>query len=194
MLPAGAKILERAARLGHETVGHRPVAIRAGSGSSVVFEGKEPMEADESFVVTLAWEKGAVASDGSERRLLIYEAAFWGFALAVLAFCWFVWRRHGKDGDAGTVMPLFAPPKREDGAEMSPAEMSFVANALRFTSRGFTALLASLAQKGHLRLGGAGRGGRPGGPRAEIQHGHYPSWSNYGIISAVSFPNGGRDG
>ena len=174
--PPGAAFLTKSARLGHETVGHRPVTVRTDPKGHVAFRGDEPCEPDENFVVSVSWPKGAVASDGSDRRLVIYEWSFWAFAAACLALCFLVWYRFGKDGDQGPVVPLFWPPEHEGGDPYSPAEVSYAASEARLSSRGFSALLTGLAQKGALRLSGTGSRkdpyriqALPGAPRAKLR-------------------------
>ena len=66
-LPKGAIVSKQWSRLGHTTMGHRPVTQWINKDGVAFFRGEEPMMDTEHFVVSVEWNKGVVTSDGSEK-------------------------------------------------------------------------------------------------------------------------------
>jgi uncharacterized membrane protein len=80
-------------------------------------------------------------------NLLVAVAGF----LAVLAWYVPVWRRHGRDPEAGPIVTRYEPP---DG--FSPASLRFI-ERMGYDNKAMTAAIVNLAVKGYLRIENAGK-------------------------------------
>ena len=155
-LPEGTKVLKQEARLGHETGGHRPVKSWIAKDGAALFKALEPLGERESFEVAVEWNKGVVASDGSEAIVSTVNIAMWGLFAVLLAACGGLWFIFGRDPHPKPAAPLFYPPEGPDGRPLSPAAMAYIRNAAYLPSRGFAALLMNLAAQKMLELTGTG--------------------------------------
>ena len=156
VLPEGAKVSKQWSRLGHETVGHKPVKQWINQKGVAYFYGEKPMEAEEHFVVSIEWNKGIVASDGSEEILATVKGSLWGLFAVLLILCSALWYKFGKDPRPKVTIPLFYPPVGPDGKTLSPAAVSYIREAAMLTSRGFSALLLNLAAQKIVDMKGTG--------------------------------------
>ncbi|WP_458400974.1 DUF2207 family protein [Mailhella sp.] len=155
-LPEGAKVSLQEARLGHETGGHRPVKSWIAKDGAALFKALEPLGERESFEVAVEWNKGVVASDGSEAIVSTVNIAMWGLFAVLLAACGGLWFIFGRDPHPKPAAPLFYPPEGPDGRPLSPAAMAYIRNAAYLPSRGFAALLMNLAAQKMVELTGTG--------------------------------------
>ena len=119
-LPEGAKVSLQEARLGHETGGHRPVKSWIAKDGAALFKALEPLGERESFEVAVEWNKGVVASDGSEAIVSTVNIAMWGLFAVLLAACGGLWFIFGRDPHPKPAAPLFYPPEGPDGRPLSP--------------------------------------------------------------------------
>lgn len=156
VLPEGAKVSRQWSRLGHETMGHKPVKQWINKKGAAYFYGEKPMEKDEHFVVSVEWNKGIVASDGSEKILATVKGSMWGLFAVLLILCSGLWYKFGKDPRPKVTIPLFYPPVGPDGKTLSPAAVSYIRDAAMLTSRGFSALLLNLAAQKIVDMKGTG--------------------------------------
>lgn len=154
-LPQGATVSRQWSRLGHETIGHRPVTQWINKDGVAFFRGEEPMADTEHFVVSVEWNKGVVASDGSEKTLSIVKSSLWGLFALLLLLCGGLWFKFGKDPRPRVSIPLFYPPLGPDGKTLSPAAVAYIRDAAMLTSRGFSALLLNLATQKMVEIGRA---------------------------------------
>ncbi len=182
--PPGTRFTQQQAWLGRRGELYSPVSMRRemmDGREAYVFEALEPVQEGEAFTVAVAWPKGVVTPAASLR-----PESQWGYTLAYAA-CFLVsaaaayalWARYGRDPEAGTVIPLFYPPKipqrlREptrkvatgDGKAqnlvhgeeyMPPAAVHYVHEGGKLEARGLAALFLSLAQRGDCRLRGSAK-------------------------------------
>lgn len=118
----------------------------------VEFEATKPLSAVNGLTIVVGWPKGFVAEPSSfdrfmwllkdNKSLLI---ALTGLAL-LLAYCIPVWRRHGKDPDAGVIVTLYEPPQG-----FSPASLRYI-RQMYYDDKVMTAAIVNLAVKGYLRI------------------------------------------
>ncbi len=157
VLPKGAEVLEADAWTQQGLAGRARALVKDGAVPSArIFVSRGPVAKDHAFVCEMAWAKGAVAPDEGARRLAWYSRALWlacGFELVLCLVLWFLF---GRNTSHGPVPPLFRPPSDGHGGLLSPAAAGFIASGCRLTSRGFTALLASLSAKGAVAVAGSG--------------------------------------
>ena len=155
-LPKGATVSKQWSRLGHETVGHKPVTQWINKNGMAFFRAEEPMVDTEHFVVSVEWNKGIVASDGSEEILSTVRISMWGLFALLLLLCGALWFKFGKDPRPRVAIPLFYPPLGPDGMTLSPAAVAYIRESARLTSRGFSALLLNLATQKLVDMTGTG--------------------------------------
>ena len=120
------------------------------------FRGEAPIVDREHFVVSVEWNKGIVASDGSEGTLFTVKMSLWGLFVLLLLLCGALWFKFGKDPRPRVSIPLFYPPLGPDGMTLSPAAMAYIRESARLTSRGFSALLLNLAAQKLVDMTGTG--------------------------------------
>ena len=161
VLPEGAKVSKQWSRLGHETMGHKPVKQWINKKGVAYFYGEKPMEDEEHFVVSVEWNKGIVASDGSEKILATVKGSMWGLFAVLLILCSGLWYKFGKDPRPKATIPLFYPPTGPDGKTLSPAAVAYIREAAMLTSRGFSALLLNLAAQKIVDMKGTGSSKAP---------------------------------
>lgn len=155
-LPKGAAVSRQWSRLGHETIGHRPVTQWINKDGVAFFRGEEAMADSEHFVVSVEWNKGIVASDGSEGTLFTVKMYLWGLFVLLLLLCGGLWYLAGRDPRPRVSIPLFYPPFGPDGKTLSPAAVAYIREAAMLTSRGFSALLLNLATQKMVDMTGTG--------------------------------------
>ena len=155
-LPKGATVSKQWSRLGQETVGHKPVTQWINKDGVAFFRAEAPMVDTEHFVVSVEWNKGVVASDGSEEILSTVKISMWGTFALLLLLCGALWFKFGKDPRPRVSIPLFYPPLGPDGMTLSPAAVAYIREAARLTSRGFSALLLNLATQKLVDMTGTG--------------------------------------
>lgn len=155
-LPKGATVSKQWSRLGHETVGHKPVTQWINKNGMAFFRAEEPIVDTEHVVVSVEWNKGVVASDGSEEILSTIKISMWGLFALLLLLCGALWSKFGKDPRPRVAIPLFYPPLGPDGMTLSPAAVAYIREAARLTSRGFSALLLNLATQKLVDMTGTG--------------------------------------
>lgn len=155
-LPKGATVSKQWSRLGQETVGHKPVTQWINKDGVAFFRAEAPMVDTEHFVVSVEWNKGVVASDGSEEILSTVKISMWGTFALLLLLCGALWSKFGKDPRPRVSIPLFYPPLGPDGMTLSPAAVAYIRESARLTSRGFSALLLNLATQKLVDMTGTG--------------------------------------
>lgn len=155
-LPEGASFREMSSRLGHETVGHKPVLQKVSERGRALFIGTQPMERGEHFLFRVRWDRGFVTPDASLDMQRTLSLALWCAAAAVALLCFAFWYKFGRDPVRGLVIPLFHPPKLADGFLLSPGAVNYIMHAASLTTAGFTSVIMSLAVQKALRLSGSG--------------------------------------
>ena len=125
---------------------------RIGSDSRVEFEALSPLSAANGLTIVVTWPKGLVDAPGATDRLvwllqdnLNLLVAVAGL-IALLAYYVPVWKRYGKDPEAGVLVTRYIPPEA-----YSPASLRYV-RQMYYDDKTMTAAILSLAVKGYLRI------------------------------------------
>ncbi|WKZ29066.1 MAG: DUF2207 domain-containing protein [Patescibacteria group bacterium] len=102
----------------------------------------------EALTVAVGFPKGAVAEPPFWKRVLAWLRmyAVWFLPLAVLAFAYRAWRRHGADAPLGTIVAQYEPP-----AGLSPAETRALLSQSA-QAKDLTSTIIDLAARGHLAI------------------------------------------
>jgi len=155
-LPAGAEVLRKAAftgRTGERGTDYRPVAGPDGPG----WQTTRALRPGEGLTIAVSWPAGIIAAPGFTDRLrwFVRDNRTTGTALlgtlAVLAYYFAMWRRYGRDPEAGPVIPRFEPPKG-----LSPAACRFI-RLMNYDRKAFSAALMHMAVKGYLLIEESGK-------------------------------------
>ena len=125
---------------------------RIDSDSRVEFEALSPLSAANGLTIVVTWPKGLVDAPGATDRLvwllqdnLNLLVAVAGL-IALLAYYVPVWKRYGKDPEAGVLVTRYIPPEA-----YSPASLRYV-RQMYYDNKTMTAAILSLAVKGYLRI------------------------------------------
>ena len=111
-----------------------------------------PLNPREGLTVVVSWPKGVVyepdAMDRAAHLLTDNLGLLLSLAvlIAVAAFLFFAWRRHGKDPEAGVTFAHYEPPEG-----YSPGSMRYI-RRMGYDPDTLTAAIVSLAVKGHLTI------------------------------------------
>ncbi len=187
LVPPGARILQHQAWLGKRGSKDSPVSMHSagmGGREAIVFEAQRPIKEGEAFTIAVQLPKGIIAEPE-----VVNPEDQWGYTLfyaACLIFsafsAWKLWDKHGRDPEAGAVIPLFYPPKvpqrlratKADGTPrkrrhndfplhgeeyLTPAAVHYVHEGGKLEANGLAALFLSLAQRGDCTLHGNARTG-----------------------------------
>ena len=158
VLPAGARILSKAAYTGmFDTSGH-DWRIASQSDNSITFETTRALRANEGLTVAVGFPKGIVAvpSDSMDRLMSLRDnigfTAIVAAAFASLLYFITTWFRVGRDPRSGTIIPLFGPP-----ADMPPGIVCYVyfrgfPSISGSTPRAFIAGLMDMAMRGYMKI------------------------------------------
>ncbi len=158
VLPAGARILSKAAYTGAFGDKGEDWRIANESDSTITFETTRALQPNEGLTVAVGFPKGLVPEPGRLDRQLW---SLWDnlgfvalFAAAVASAFYFVstWLKIGRDPGKGTIIPLFGPP-----TGMSPGFVSYVLyqgfpSIKNGAPRGFVAALLDMAVKGVVKI------------------------------------------
>jgi uncharacterized membrane protein YgcG len=151
-LPPGAKLLQYAAYTGG--YGSREQAFRLSYDAArrPVFTTTRPLGVKEGLTIAVAWPKGLVhePSPSEQARWFLRNnlGAVLGliWLLIVLVYYLAVWHRVGRDPEAGTIVPLFAPPQG-----FSPPATRMLMR-MGFDDKAFAAAVVDLAVQGRLLI------------------------------------------
>ena len=157
-LPQGAKISRQAVFTGAEGEKESDARVTRAEGNVFAAETTRMLMPREGFTVAVGWQKGLVtppSRSDSLRWWISDNAGLFALALGVLAsaaYFLFAWSKVGRDPPAGTIIPLFMPPRG-----LSPAAVRYVTQ-YGPDERGFAAAIVGLAVKGRLRISDAAGG------------------------------------
>ena len=118
------------------------------------FAAGRVLQPGEGLTIVVGWPKGFVREPSALQRLKRNQPALVYGLLAlfgIFLYYYLIWRKVGKDPEAGTIIPLFTPPER-----LSPAAARYVTR-MGFDDKAFTAALVSLAVKGYLTISESGK-------------------------------------
>ena len=122
------------------------------ASSRVLFEATKPLSTVNGLTIVVGWPKGFVHEPTQAERIgwllkdnLNLLIALGGLVL-MLAYYLPVWRRYGKDPDAGVLVTRYEPPE-----DFSPASLRYI-NQMYYDDKVMTAAIVNLAVKGYLTI------------------------------------------
>jgi uncharacterized membrane protein YgcG len=151
-LPENVPFKQTSFYTGPQGAKDKDASIVMQDGGTIVFRTTKPLPAKNGLTVAAGWEKGLIAGPSSLDRAqdwisdnLPLATTILGLA-ALLGYYAYAWRSVGRDPRAGTVVPLFGPPKG-----MSAAAVRYVSR-MGMDSKAFTAAVIELGVQGHIKL------------------------------------------
>ncbi|MEO1203570.1 MAG: DUF2207 domain-containing protein [Pseudomonadota bacterium] len=119
---------------------------------AVEFISTRPLSAVNGMTIVVGWPKGLIAPPTALDRAgwLINDnvnllVALAGFVL-LLGYYYPVWSRHGRDPEAGVIIPRYEPPR-----SFSPASLRYI-QQMYYDNKVMTAAIVNLAVKGYLLI------------------------------------------
>jgi uncharacterized membrane protein YgcG len=134
----------------------RDYVLRREADGGVDFESNGPLSPVNGLTIVVGWPKGYVPEPGTSQKFgwLVADNRNLLIALGGFVFLWlyelFVWRRHGRDPEAGPVITRYEPP-----AGYSPASLRYI-NQMYYDDKAMSAAIVNLAVKGYLRINNQG--------------------------------------
>lgn len=152
VLPGGASILQHAAYTGPYGAKGQDFRVSYDPSGNIVFTTTRGLAAREGLTIAVAWPKGLVRTPSTPEKtayflkdnLNLFVGLIW--LAIVLGYYLVAWNRVGRDPQAGTIIPLFEPPKG-----FSPAATRFLMR-MGFDNKVFAAALVDMAVKGALSI------------------------------------------
>ena len=150
-LPEGARIIQNAYYTGPEGAQGKDARVEV-SGNTVSFYTTASLAPGEGLTVATGFSKGAVTPPTAAEKSadFLRENAGAGVALlgliALAAYYFAAWYKHGRDPAKGIVVPLFAPPEN-----LSAASVRYI-DRMGYDRKSFAAALISMAVKGYLKI------------------------------------------
>ena len=130
----------------------REYNIRREADGGLYIESTGPLSPVNGLTIVVGWPKGYVPAPGIPEKFgwLVADNRNLLLALGGLLLLWIceflVWRRHGRDPEAGPVITRYEPP-----AGYSPASLRYV-NQMYYDDKVTSAAIVNLAVKGYLRI------------------------------------------
>lgn len=146
ILPEGVEMLQHACYTGaYGSTGDECSMAQLSEEEGIQFETFKPLQPYEGMTVGVGFEKGKMQPPSFLER---FGIALWmgGGLLALLAYFFVTWSRHGVDPPKPTPFPVFESP-----GGRSPAELGYIWKE-RYSNKMMTASLINLAIKGYLRI------------------------------------------
>jgi len=117
ILPEGAQPQDISAYTGEAGAQGTDYEVLDTSGNRVALRTTRTLQSGEGITVSVSWQKGLLvpptrsenAIDFVEDNMGFVVGGFFLFLLCIYFF--YVWRKHGKDPEKGTVIPLFEAPE-----------------------------------------------------------------------------------
>ncbi len=151
-LPSPAKFGERAFFTGPQGATEQAAQVVSEQPGEIDIAATRALGPREGLTVALDFPKGVVAAQGAGERFWNWFADN-GSTLVALLGLWalaffysMAWKRVGRDPDAGTMVPLFAPPD-----DLSPAALRYMIKE-KVDARSMSASLVNLGVRGKLKL------------------------------------------
>ncbi|MDF1795557.1 MAG: DUF2207 domain-containing protein [Coxiellaceae bacterium] len=150
-LPDGARnnILKYTAYTGAQ--GQRGTAYLAdvNKEKQVVFVTTRPLAAHQGLTIVVGWKPGFITQPSfwaaNSKDLFVYLILIVGVIL-VFVYYLLMWLRHGRDPQAGAVMPEYYPPKG-----FTPAALRYILD-MGYDNRVLSSAILNLAVKGALKI------------------------------------------
>lgn len=152
-LPPGADILKSAAYTGRFGEKGKDFTTDYDQYGNIIFTTTRKLMPKEGLTIAVAWPKGFVTEPSREEKLSYMlkdnsTLAAASMGLLALTFFYFVaWYQVGKDPPAGTIFPLFSPPKW-----VSPALARLIMRLGRLDHKLFAVAVVNMAVKGYLTI------------------------------------------
>lgn len=150
--PIGSALTSVAATTGAFGSTEQDAVIERLSGGVAAISTTRALASPEGLTVAVALPVGSVMAPSANQRLMYLwrdGAPVWvGLMglIALLVYYGIVWVKYGKDPDAGTIIPLYEPPKG-----IGPAACRYILN-MGWDAKGFTAAIVNLAAKGFVSI------------------------------------------
>lgn len=152
VLPDGADIRQYAAYTGPLGAKGQDYRVSYDRSGNLVFSTTRGLAPREGLTIAVAWPKGLVrepsvaenAAHFLRDNLSLTVGLIW--LVVILGYYLVVWSRVGRDPEAGTIIPLFEPPKG-----FSPAAIRFLIR-MGFDNKVFAAAVVDMAVKGALTI------------------------------------------
>ncbi|MDX1515867.1 MAG: DUF2207 domain-containing protein [Woeseiaceae bacterium] len=130
---------------------------RTDDAGRVHFRALGPLSPVNGLTIVVSWPEGLVAEPTAfdrfgwlidDNRNLLVALGGW-----LLLFLYYVpvWRQHGKDPEAGVIIPRYEPPEG-----FSPASLRYI-RQMYYDDKVMTAAVVNLAVKGYLRINEQGK-------------------------------------
>jgi len=151
-LPQGAQIGQNALYTGAQGDTGKDARIVEQTSNRIVWRTTRRLPPQNGLTVAVAWQKGIVSPPNAAQQATYFFQDNLPILAALIGligtgfFYLSTWARVGRDPPAGTIIPLFGPPK-----DMSPAAVRYV-DQLSFDNRAFTAAIVDLGVKGHISI------------------------------------------
>lgn len=152
VLPENVSFRQTAFYTGPQGAKDKDATVVSQVPGSIIFRTTKTLPPRNGLTVAAGWQKGIVDAPSDVDRAgyflrdnipLIVPVL--GLAL-LLGYYVYAWRSVGRDPRAGTIVPLFGPPKG-----MSPAAVRYVAR-MGMDDKTFTAAMIELGVQGHIKL------------------------------------------
>jgi uncharacterized membrane protein YgcG len=167
VLPQNVSFRQSAVYTGPQGAKDKDATVVAQAPGSIIFRTAKPLPPRNGLTVAAGWQKGIVEAPSDIDRAGYFlrdniPVAVPALGLALLlSYYVYAWRSVGCDPRAGTIVPLFGPPKG-----MSPAAVRYVAR-MGMDDKAFTAAMIELGVQGHIKLAESKNGTVKIVPRAD---------------------------
>ena len=150
-LPQGARqnILKYTAYTGAQGQTGSAFQANVNNQKQVVFVTTQPLAAHQGLTIVVGWKKGFIQQpsywQANKKDLTIYGILILGI-LIVLYYYIKMWLKHGRDPNAGAIMPEYSPPKG-----FTPAALRYILD-MGYDNRVLASAVLNLAVKGALTI------------------------------------------
>jgi hypothetical protein len=151
-LPAGARILDYTGYTGGEGETGKDFTADRRSDSEIRFATSRGLGPHENLTIVVTWPKGIVSeptqAQRTQRFLTQNLPIFVSGAGLLLVFAYYMWAwlAVGRDPPAGTIVPLFHPPRN-----LGPADLRYI-RRMGYDRKAFAAALIDLGVKGAVKI------------------------------------------
>lgn len=151
-LPGSAPVTQYDAFTGRPGAKGKDWTLTSPASSPISFETTRTLRSGEGLTIAVAFPKGFVAEPTATERTESFmrdnagtTVAFLGLLL-VGGYYFFIWDRHGRDPEGGTIIPRYQPPPG-----LSPGA-SRMTRQMGFDQKAYTTALISLGVKGAVEI------------------------------------------
>jgi hypothetical protein len=151
-LPGAARILDYTGYTGGEGETGKDFIADRRSDSEIHFATSRGLGPHENLTIVVTWPKGIVAeptqAQRTQRFLIQNLPIFVSGAGLILLFSYYMWAwlAVGRDPPAGTIVPLFHPPRN-----LGPADLRYI-RRMGYDRKAFAAALIDLGVKGAVKI------------------------------------------